>query len=26
VFEPNTISEDKLETVSLLNKPGILLL
>jgi hypothetical protein len=26
VFEPNTIAEDKLETVSLLNKPGILLL
>lgn len=26
VFEPNSIIEEKLETVSLLNKPGILLL
>ena len=26
VFEPNSVSEENLETVSLLNKPGILLL
>ncbi len=26
VFEPNSIAEENLETVSLLNKPGILLL
>lgn len=26
IFEPNTIAENNLETVSLLNKPGILLL